>query len=238
MASLDRQGAAALREPRRSGGGPTRRERASERIHAALLRAARQFIREGRPNAAILEITQAADVGLGSFYNHFESREALFHAAVDEALETVGQLLDRLGADRADPADRFAQSFRLMGRLNRTEPELTQVLLSTWTGVLHAERGLVPRARRDVEAGIRTGRFTVEDPALALALTVAAWLTLTELLLTQPERDAAADTDAMAVAILRMLGLDSGEAERICSRPLPDVTSDLGHAMTGSGAHA
>ena len=31
----------------------------------------------------ILEITQAADVGMGSFYNHFETKEQLFDAAVE-----------------------------------------------------------------------------------------------------------------------------------------------------------
>ena len=35
------------------------------------------MIAEGRDSAAILEITQIADVGLGSFYNHFASKEEL-----------------------------------------------------------------------------------------------------------------------------------------------------------------
>ena len=30
----------------------------------------------------VLEITQAADVGMGSFYNHFESKEELFEDGV------------------------------------------------------------------------------------------------------------------------------------------------------------
>ncbi len=46
----------------------------------------------------VLEITQAADVGMGSFYNHFDSKEQLFQAAINEVLDAHGALLDR--ADR------------------------------------------------------------------------------------------------------------------------------------------
>ena len=37
----------------------------------------------GKFNLPVLEITQAADVGMGSFYNHFDSKEQLFQAAVN-----------------------------------------------------------------------------------------------------------------------------------------------------------
>jgi len=69
------------------------------------VRAAQRFIRDGQRHAPILEITKAADVGLGSFYNHFESRDALFEAAVDEALDALGARLDQLGAGLDDPAE-------------------------------------------------------------------------------------------------------------------------------------
>jgi hypothetical protein len=49
---------------------------------AALIQAARRFIASGKLNVPVLEITQAADVGMGSFYNHFDNKEELFEAAV------------------------------------------------------------------------------------------------------------------------------------------------------------
>jgi AcrR family transcriptional regulator len=74
----------------------------------------------------ILEITQAADVGLGSFYNHFDSKEELFRAAVDDALGLFAAVLDELTANLDDPAHVFAQGFRLTGaaapRSARAEP--------------------------------------------------------------------------------------------------------------------
>ncbi|MGB1581288.1 MAG: TetR/AcrR family transcriptional regulator, partial [Nevskiales bacterium] len=47
-----------------------------------LMKAALQLMAErGKDGVAINEITEAADVGFGSFYNHFESKEAI-HAAL------------------------------------------------------------------------------------------------------------------------------------------------------------
>ncbi len=68
-------------------------------------------------------------VGLGSFYNHFESKEELFEAAEEDVLELLGGLLDELTADIDDPAVVFAQSFRLFGRFHRRNPEMSKVFL-------------------------------------------------------------------------------------------------------------
>jgi AcrR family transcriptional regulator len=70
-------------------------------------------------------------VGLGSFYNHFQSKEELFEAAVEDVLDLLGGLLDELTADIDDPAEVFAQSFRLFGRIHRRNPDMSKVFLNT-----------------------------------------------------------------------------------------------------------
>ena len=99
-----------------------RLERRKMRTRAALIRAAQGFIAAGKLNAPVLEITQAADVGMGSFYNHFDSKDQLFEAAVNEILDELGALLDKLTIDGEDPAATFARSFRLVGRLFGQRP--------------------------------------------------------------------------------------------------------------------
>ena len=76
-----------------------RLERRKQRTRAALIKAAQAFIAAGKLNVPVLEITQAADVGMGSFYNHFESKEELFDAAVAEVLDVARRA--------ARPADRI-----------------------------------------------------------------------------------------------------------------------------------
>jgi AcrR family transcriptional regulator len=205
----------------------TRTERRKARTRASLVSAAQQLIAEGRTGVAILEITQLADVGMGSFYNHFESKEDLFQAAVDDALERHGALMDQLTADLDDPAEAFAQSFRLTGRLHRAHPELSKVLLATGPRLLTSDSGLAPRARRDITKAVQAGRFSLADPEIGLVVAGGTALALGQLLHDHPERDDATTTDQTTQAVLRTFGVPDDEAAELCSRPLPAVAVDL-----------
>lgn len=200
-----------------------RLERRKARTRSALVRAAQGFIAAGKQNVPILELTHAADVGMGSFYNHFDSREQLFRAAVEDALDRYGTVLDELTVGLDDPAHVFAQSFRLTGRLHRRSPELSKVLLTNGLALAGSDKGLAPRARRDIEDGVRAGRFTVGDPELAMVIVAGAALCLGQLLHDHPERDDAEATDQVTADLLRVFGLPPDEAHEICQRPLPHL---------------
>ncbi|GAB2552687.1 TetR/AcrR family transcriptional regulator [Nocardia heshunensis] len=206
-----------------NGSGPNRLERRKARTRAALVGAAQSLLAEGRVNVPVLEITQAADVGLGSFYNHFQSREELFQASVEEALDRHGALLDLRCEDVEDPAQVFAQSFRLTGRLHRLRPTLSKVLLNDSIRLTNSDRGLAPRARRDIEAAAEAGRFVVRDPELSMAIVAGTALRLGQLLHDHPERDDAEAADLVTEDLLRMFGLSAEEAHEICQRPLPSL---------------
>lgn len=210
----------------------SRTDRRRQRTRAALIEAAQSFIAAGRLNAPILEITQAADVGMGSFYNHFDSREQLFEAAVTEVLDNHGDLLDLGTANLDDPAEIFAASFRLTGRLFRLRPDESQVLLANGVALLQSDRGLAPRAMRDIRAGIAAGRFHIDDPELALAVAGGALLGLGNLLRAQPDRDDAAAADGVTADLLRLFGMSDAEAREICARPLPDLSAQVPSAAS------
>jgi AcrR family transcriptional regulator len=202
---------------------PNRLERRKARTRAALVRSAQSFIAAGKLNVPILEITQAADVGMGSFYNHFESKDDLFRAAVADALDGWGAALDTLTAGLEDEAQVFAQAFRHTGRLHRRHPDLSKVLLRNGLDLGRSETGLAPRARRDVEAAVRAGRFAVRDLDLAMVIVTGATIHLGQLLHDQPDRDDGAAADQVAEDLLRMFGIPEGEARDLCRRPLPDL---------------
>jgi len=125
-----------MREP------ATRLNRRRAHTRAALIGAARRLLAEDRTAVSVLEITETADVGLGSFYNHFESKQDLFDAAIEEMLEAHGRLMDAVSEGIADPAEAFTRSFRLTGRLHRRYPGASQVLLNHGTRVLISDHGL------------------------------------------------------------------------------------------------
>jgi AcrR family transcriptional regulator len=203
---------------------PNRVGRRKQRTRAALVKAAQRLIAEGKVNVPILEITQAADVGMGSFYNHFDSKEQLFEAAVADVLDAHGAMLDRLTASIEDPAETFAASFRLTGRLFRQHPQESEILLAHGSALLSSERGLAPRALRDIKAGVAAGRFRVDDPELALAMAGGALLGLGNLLRDDPGRDDAHAADIVTENVLQLFGLSGDEAHAVCGRPLPEAT--------------
>ena len=202
---------------------PTRSYRRKAQTRAALLRAAQSFLARGLTNTPVLEITQAADVGIGSFYNHFESKDQLFEAAVEHVMDLLGAVLDELTTDVEDPAVAFATSFRLTGRFHRREPQLSKVILHNAFDLLGAQKGLTPRVRRDIEAGVESGRFTMTDVDVAVVCAVGAATFLGQLIHAEPDRDDAEATDQAAEALLRMLGVSANEARAICRSPLPEL---------------
>jgi AcrR family transcriptional regulator len=201
---------------------PSRLERRKQRTRAALIGAAQRLIAEGKVNVPVLEITQAADVGMGSFYNHFDSKEQLFEAAVADVLDAQGAMLDRLTESIDDPAETFATSFRLIGRLFRRRPQESDILLANGLTLLSSDHGLAPRALRDIKAGVDSGRFTLDDPELALFMAGGALLGLGKLLRDNPDRDDARAADAVTESVLRLFGLSAEDARAVCRRPLPD----------------
>jgi AcrR family transcriptional regulator len=201
----------------------TRLERRKKHTRAALIRAAQAVIATGNTNVPVLDITEAADVGLGTFYNHFVSKEELFEAAVTDVLDTHGTLLAHLTASIEDPAETFACSFRLTGRLFRLRPQESQILLTNAAEFLFAERGLAHRARQDILDAVAAGRFHVNDADRAVAVAGGAMLGLGALLREQPDRDDAEEADAVTKDVLRMFGMTAREAQRLCQRPLPDL---------------
>ena len=202
---------------------PNRLERRKQRTKAALIKAAQRLIAEGKVNVPVLEITQAADVGMGSFYNHFDNKEQLFEAAVADVLDAHGALLDRLTASIEDPAETFATSFRLTGRLFRQRPQESEILLANGPSLLSSERGLAPRALRDIKAAVEAGRFDIDDPELALAMAGGALLGLGKLLRDDADRDGALAADTVTEYVLRLFGLGADESRAVCQRPLPDL---------------
>ncbi|WP_329393096.1 TetR/AcrR family transcriptional regulator [Streptomyces lydicus] len=203
----------------------TRFDRRKARTRAALIDAARTFIADqGRTDVSIQEITEAADVGFGSFYNHFKDKAELFEAAVETTLAEHAALVDELLAGYDDPAEVFATSVRLTGRLQRAHPATVRILLHSGTSYLLSEHGIAPSVLRDLRAAAADGQFDIDDPELALATVGGAMLGLLQLLEARPEMDAGKAADRLALDLLRMFGLTRKAAEKIVSRPLPELS--------------
>src|SRR6187549_1026966 len=103
---------------------PDRHARRREQTRASLVQAARTlFARQGVDNTRINEITDEADVGFGSFYNHFESKAAIVEAVLIETVAAHGAAVDAATAQLDDPAEVIAAAHRHFVRLADRDPE-------------------------------------------------------------------------------------------------------------------
>jgi len=206
---------------------PTRLDRRRDRTRRALLDAARAIMAErGTSEVSIQEITERADVGFGSFYNHFGTKTELFEAAVGEVLEEHGQLLDQVTAGIDDPAEAFALSVRATARLATERPAIAQVLVRAGLDYLVADDGLAPRALRDIERAVAAGRFTVTTPFLAVVSTTGCLMAHLHVRLHAPHLVGPEADEELAESLLRMLGMDPADAREIAHRPLPGTLED------------
>ncbi|GAB2458714.1 TetR/AcrR family transcriptional regulator [Jatrophihabitans fulvus] len=201
---------------------PTSRfDRRKARTRAALVTAARTLMSGRDPSSvSIQEITETADVGFGSFYNHFESKDEVFGEAIAEVLDEHGAMLDRITAGLSDPAEVFAASVRITARFPKTHPDLAAVIARAGLDHLAGPRGLAPRALRDMERAKESGRFTYADPHIALACVGGSLLAVVQLHRTN-RRGIDRASDELAANLLQMLGLPRTEAMAIARRELP-----------------
>jgi AcrR family transcriptional regulator len=206
----------------KEAGGRQARRKAHTR--ASLLGAARRlFSAKGVDATTIAEIAEEADVGVGSFYNHFQTKDDLLAVLLEEAL---GEQRDQLRARQArvdDPAEVISVAHRHMVRMAQTDPEWGWLLVR-----LEIEYDLVrsvhgPVARADLRAGIKAGRFQVSNPGLALQAAGGALIAVMHAVL---EGELGADADVEhAEGVLRSFGLDRQDAAEIARRPLPDAAT-------------
>lgn len=203
---------------------PSRLDRRKARTRQALVDAAVRLIAEGRgARSSIQEITETADIGFGSFYNHFESKEQLFQIASQEVLERWGAMIDRACVGIDDIAEVFAVSLRISGRLGWTHPDLAAFLVGAGLDALDLPVGLTPRALRDIQVGQASGRFTIPNAEIALSAAGGGLLGLLRLRQRRPEEIDERAVDEFTEAALRMLGVPAEEAARLAALELPET---------------
>ncbi len=201
-----------------------RNTRRKERTRAALVRAAQELLASGNAqDASIQAITDRADVGFGSFFNHFASKTELFDTALTEVAQRYEDWLDSCLGDVTDPLRRLALSIRLTGRLHVSHPQEAELLFGRFA-LLHAgKRPLSTRVREDVVAAIAAlpvgTRPAARTDVTAIAATGAIAAVLAEAA-KLPDEGRAELADALVADVLRLLGVDDEVIVGLLDEPL------------------
>ncbi|MDP9183618.1 MAG: TetR/AcrR family transcriptional regulator [Actinomycetota bacterium] len=185
-----------------------------------LLEAARSQIAEkGVSGLRINEITEAADVALGSFYNHFESKEAIVEAIVADSLQELAETLATGALE--DPAELVSAAIRQFVGLAYDDPEFARLVVHLDHADALFARAVHPAARRAVDVGIASGRFDVDNVEVAVTVILGGSLHLMRGIIDG--RTGAGAQDAWAELALRLMGLDPATAAEVARRPLTPV---------------
>ena len=192
----------------------------AERTRGALIAAGRRLFSE-RPVDAVTvdDIVQAAEVGKGSFYNHFADREGLARAISAQIRAAVEEIIGRVNAGETDPARRIARAVCAYLRFPLDEPEPARVLVRVHSGHTSFEAPLNRGVVEDIAAGLAAGRLAVPTvEAGVLYVLGVTQLALARLVQASSSSAAVSLSQQMVSLLLRGLGLPAEEADLIAAQ--------------------
>jgi AcrR family transcriptional regulator len=201
---------------------PTRSSRRREKSRASLILAAREMMSvKGVDATTIADITEAADLGFGTFYNHFKSKDEIVDAAMADMVERLGDEIDRLIAPIEDPF--FAQivAWHQVVRLAVAEPIWGWFVLRSTKTLNMLNQGLMIRFQRDVKKSMESGAFTVTDIDVVANLVGGGVLALVNARLSEVISDDQVD-EGLALLVTH-LGITPEKARKLASQPIPTL---------------
>jgi TetR/AcrR family transcriptional regulator len=175
-------------DPTRAPEAPSRSERRKARTEQAILEAAEhKFLQHGFHATTVEEIAAEADVSVGSIYVHFQSKEGLYLALIERALE----IEERYMNEAFKPTLSLGQQLFAAGwaylRFYLDHPGYFRILMLPHTDAQSdpppptaqrlAERAeaQVRRVAANIELGVKTGAARPVDPYRAAKFMWGAW---------------------------------------------------------------
>jgi len=204
---------------------PSRTSRRTRETRRKLVEAGVALLRRADYAAVpVAEITQLADVGLGTFYNHFAGKDELFDEAVQSVLNAQTDRMAALAHVDDSPVTTAAIAMHVVLGLAQSDPAVAVVVARNGLRLLDAEAALVPQARALVQAGQAAGSFAELDVDLALSLVGGSLLGGLHTWWSTPELVTPEWTVELVARVLVALGCDLGDARRASSSGLDRAT--------------
>jgi AcrR family transcriptional regulator len=195
------------------------------RTRTAIIESARQFIAEGNPDPSVQAITERAEVGFGSFFNHFASKDELFRAALEDAFMRADKLSGDPVAHIEDPLIRMTMQMRLFGRLPEIDYPTARILAFSPTDTFGIDSGYNLNFEAVVLLAKESGRLP--RPRDSMITQTFIWGAVKHLLLlrcTDANHPMSWVDDFVEIA-LTLYGIDQGLAYELAHSPLPDIST-------------
>lgn len=194
------------------------------RTRIRLLQAAHRLMSvQGVDDTTIQQITVDADVGFGTFYSYFTSKDEIAAQVLDCVVHNLGLRNRKANRDAGigDPVAVISNSVRLTAQEMMSNPMWRWWLRRTDLMVRRMNVGFRVFGLVDIGAAQDAGKLRLPGGDVEVGWNYLIWLlagTITDIVegVCPPETE-----KTMAEAILRILGVPEAEASDIAHCPLP-----------------
>lgn len=206
-----------------------------ERMRARLIESAMLvFAEKGVGASVIQDVIAAADVSQGTFYKYFRTNEDLLAAVTQELNDELLRLIEAEVHGYEDPALRIACGVRMFLHAARAYPLLARFICAAGLHSAGPSSLIYVFLPPHIEQGLALGRFT--HVGVGTALDVIAGTALATILRITNEGPQNVAPEPVVAAILRALGVERLEAEKLVEAVLPPIETpdtsllERGHA--------
>lgn len=199
--------------------------RRQRRNRAALIAAAREVMSDkGVDAATMLEIAERADVGAGTVYNYFKSKDELAIAVLETLMHDLGVRIEAVTNTFDDPAQVYAYGIRTVLDTATQDDRWKQLLNRSEVIADAMFRVMGPFAVRDLRLASQAGRFEVGNPELVWRLTTHALIGAA--LAMSKGQLPASSTEQIIARLLCMTGIGTNAAVELASRNRPPLAPE------------
>jgi AcrR family transcriptional regulator len=158
----------------------------ARRNRERIVKAARAVFADQGIDAQIDDVAKRAKVGVGTFYRHFPTKEALLDALVRERFEEIAGYANE-ALQREDPWDGFCELIWRAAERNAVDRAFCEVVAGTdqravveETGLFHATEELMDRAKAQ-------GRMRADATAMDVEIMMCGAGSVMRTILTAPD---------------------------------------------------
>jgi AcrR family transcriptional regulator len=196
--------------------------RKQQRKREALVEAGYKVMSErGIDYATMQEIAEVADVGAGTVYSYFKSKDDLAIAVLERLMHDLALRIEAVTDTFSDPAQVYAFGIRTVIETATTDRRWKYLLYRSEVMASAMHRRMGPFAIRDLQNATKAGRFKVKDASLTFKMAAHA-IVGSSLSITQGVFEAGV-VDEIVVRILCMTGIGEAEAVELAARERPPL---------------
>ncbi len=199
--------------------------RRRRRVREALIDSARRIMSEkGVETATMAEIAECADVGAGTIYNYFKSKDELAVAVLEDIMHALAIRVEDVTKNFSDPGQVYAYGIRTVLETATHDLRWKQLLSRSEVIADAIYRRMGPYAIRDIRQAHKAGRFPLGDGELIWKMATHAIVGV-GLAITNGDEDESKIDDTV-VLLLCMTGLGADAAKELASRPRPPLAPE------------